>query len=132
MTETIGIDIPAEPDFVGPTAFVLAGGGTKGACEVGALQYLVGTERIVPDIITATSAGAVAASVLAQARTFSEFAQRVQEVEDDILAMTRTEQIFGEQAWLTALEGTALGGEIRLALTEGTRPPLPDLEGIGL
>src|SRR5580658_9466541 len=116
----------------GPTAFVLAGGGTKGSFEVGALQYLVGTERIVPDIITATSAGAIAASVLAQARTFPEFARRVQEVEDDILAMTRTEQIFGEQDWLIALEGTALGGEIRLALTEGTRPSLPALQMAGL
>jgi hypothetical protein len=74
----------------------------------------------------------VAASVLAQARTYAEFAQRVQEVEDDILAMTRTEQIFGEQAWLRALEGTALGGEIRFALTEGTRPPRPTLEATGI
>lgn len=117
----------------GPTAFVLAGGGTKGSFEVGALQYLVGTERIIPDIITATSAGAIAASVLAQARTFGEFAERVQEVEDDILAMTRTEQIFGEQSWLGALEGTRLGGAIRFGLTSGTRPPVPALqiEGIG-
>src|SRR5471032_3021085 len=121
------------PDsFSGSSVFVLAGCGTKGSFEVGALQYLVGTERIVPDIITATSAGAVAASVLAQARTFAEFTQRVQEVEDDILAMTRTEQIFGEQSWLRALEGTALGGEIRLALTEGTRPPRPTLELAGI
>ena len=112
----------------GLTAFVLAGGGTKGSFEVGALQYLVGTERIIPDIITATSAGAIAASVLAQARTFAEFDQRVQEVEGDILAMTRTEQIFGEQSWLRALEGTALGGEIRLALTQGTRPQVPALK----
>ena len=62
-----------ERALAGPTAFVLAGGGTKGSFEVGALQYLVGTERIIPDIITATSAGAVAAAVLAQARTFEEF-----------------------------------------------------------
>ena len=116
----------------GLTAFVLAGGGTKGSFEVGALQYLVGTERIVPDIITATSAGAIAASVLAQARTFAEFDQRVQEVEDDILAMTRTEQLFGEQSWLRALEGTALGGEIRFALTQGTRPQLPALQLAGI
>jgi NTE family protein len=53
----------------GPTAFVLAGGGTKGSFEVGVLQYLVGVEGIAPDIITATSAGAIAATVLAQART---------------------------------------------------------------
>ena len=121
-----------ETALTGSTAFVLAGGGTKGSFEVGALQYLVGTERIIPDIITATSAGAVAASVLAQARTLEEFVGRVQEVEDDILAMTRTEQIFGEQAWLRALEGTALGGEIRFALTEGTRPPQPALESTGI
>ncbi len=121
-----------ETALTGSTAFVLAGGGTKGSFEVGALQYLVGTERIIPDIITATSAGAVAASVLAQARTLEEFTRRVQEVEDDILAMTRTEQIFGEQAWLRALEGTALAGEIRFALTEGTRPPQPAPESTGI
>jgi predicted acylesterase/phospholipase RssA len=121
-----------ETALTGPTAFVLAGGGTKGSFEVGALQYLVGTERIIPDIITATSAGAVAASVLAQARTLEEFTGRVQEVEDDILAMTHTEQIFGEQAWLRALEGTALAGEIRFALTEGTRPPQPAPESTGI
>jgi predicted acylesterase/phospholipase RssA len=114
--------------LAGPTAFVLAGGGTKGSFEAGALQYLVGVERIIPDIVTATSAGAIAAAVLAQARTHEEFAQRVQEIEDDILAMTRTEHVFGEQAWLRALKGTSLGGAIAHALTEGTRPPLPPLD----
>jgi NTE family protein len=109
----------------GPTAFVLAGGGTKGSFEVGALQYLVRVERIIPDIITATSAGAIAAGVLAQARTHEEFSLRVQEIEDDILAMTRTEHVFGEEAWLRALKGTSLGNLITVAMTEGTRPKLP-------
>jgi NTE family protein len=114
-----------ENALAGPTAFVLAGGGTKGSFEVGALQYLIGTEGIVPDIITATSAGAIGAVVLAQARTLPEFAHRVQQMEDDILAMTRTSDVFGEQAWLRALRGTSLGHEIMQAFTEGTRPPLP-------
>ena len=109
----------------GPTAFVLAGGGTKGSFEVGALQYLVCVEGILPDIITATSAGALAATVLAQGRTREEFALRVQEIDDDILAMTRTEYVFGRQGWLRALHGTSLGGSIEYALTEGTRPPFP-------
>ncbi len=113
MTEGIG----------GPTAFVLAGGGTKGSFEVGALQYLVGMERITPDIVTATSAGAIAATVLAQARTLAEFAQRVQEIEDDIVAMTRPEHVFGEQAWLRALEGTALGARSSSPSPRGR--PLP-------
>jgi NTE family protein len=114
-----------EDSLGGPTAFVLAGGGTKGSFEVGALQYLIATEGIVPDIITATSAGAIGAVVLAQARTLPEFAHRVQQMEDDILAMTRTGYVFGEQAWLRALRGTSLGAEIMQALTEGTRPPVP-------
>jgi predicted acylesterase/phospholipase RssA len=116
----------------GTTALVLAGGGTKGSFEAGALRYLIGIERIVPDIITATSAGAIAGSVLAQARTYPEFAQRVEEVDDDVLAMTRGDQVFGQQAWLRALEGTTLGGAIRLGLTRGTRPVVPPLQMDGL
>jgi NTE family protein len=107
------------------TAFVLAGGGTKGSFEVGVLQYLVGTEGIVPDVVAATSAGAIAATVLSQARTRDEFEARVAELERDILAWTRSDQIFGKQPWLAALDGTALGREIHQELTEGTRPPFP-------
>jgi predicted acylesterase/phospholipase RssA len=109
----------------GPTAFVLAGGGTKGSFEVGALQYLIGVEGIVPQIVTATSAGAVVATVLAQGRTLSELAERVDEIENDVLAMTGSERVFGKQAWLAALDGTALGRAIERGVTEGTRPPFP-------
>jgi predicted acylesterase/phospholipase RssA len=107
------------------TAFVLAGGGTKGSFEVGVLQYLIEVERVTPDIVTATSAGAILATVLAQARTQGEFAQRVQEIGDDVLAMTQMENVFGKQAWLRALDGTGLGGVIEHQITEGTRPPFP-------
>jgi NTE family protein len=109
----------------GPTAFVLAGGGTKGSFEVGALEYLVGVEGIVPEIITATSAGAVLATVLAQGRTLAELAQRVDEIGDEVLAMTSSERVFGKQAWLAALDGTALGRAINQEITEATRPPFP-------
>ena len=97
--------MPPEPR-PGPTAFVLAGGGTKGSFEVGVLQYLVGVEGIAPEIITATSAGAIAATVLAQARTLPEFLDRVNEIEGDVLAWTQTDHVFGKQAWLGALDGT--------------------------
>jgi NTE family protein len=109
----------------GVTAFVLAGGGTKGSFEVGVLQYLVGVERITPQVVTATSAGAIAATVLAQARTLEEFAQRVKEIEDDVLAMTQSDHVFGKQPWLGALDGTALGRTIEHGFTESTRPPFP-------
>ncbi len=89
------------------------------------LQYLVGVEGIVPDIITATSAGAIAATVLSQARTLAEFAARVDEIEADVLAWTHAGHVFGKQPWLAALDGTALGREIHQEITEGTRPPFP-------
>jgi NTE family protein len=117
--------MPSATHHTGPTAFVLAGGGTKGSFEVGVLQYLVGVEGIVPDIITATSAGAIAATVLAQARTLPEFLERVNEIEGDVLAWTQTDHVFGKQAWLGALDGTSLGREIHQEITEGTRPPFP-------
>src|SRR3984957_3294411 len=109
----------------GPTAFVLAGGGTKGSFEVGVLQYLVGVEGIAPDIITATSAGAIAATVLAQARTLPEFEDWVNEIEGDVLAWTQTDHVFGKQAWLGALDGTALGRAIRQEITQRPPPPSP-------
>jgi NTE family protein len=115
--------MPSPPD--GPTAFVLAGGGTKGSFEVGVLRYLVGVEGIAPEIVTATSAGAVVATVLAQGRTLPEFADRVDEIENDVLAMTSPERVFGKQAWLAALDGTGLGRAINYEITEGTRPPFP-------
>jgi len=39
------------------------------------------------------------------------------------VAMTRPEHVFGEQAWLRALKGTALGRSVQFAVTQGT--PLP-------
>ena len=116
--------MPSSPRH-GSTAFVLAGGGTKGSFEVGALQYLVEVERISPDIVTATSAGAIAATVLAQARTHPEFVQRVGEIEDDVMAMTTPERVFGKQAWLGALDGTRLGREIEHEFHGGHPPALP-------
>ncbi len=61
------------PSSDGPLALVLAGGGARGAYEVGVAQYLidvVGPETGIPlpfDILTGTSAGAVNACVLAAA-----------------------------------------------------------------
>ena len=118
------VRMPPSPG-TGPTAFVLAGGGTKGSFEVGVLQYLVGVEGMVPDVVTATSAGAIAAIVLAQARTRDEFEARVDELERDVLTWTHSDQIFGKQPWLAALDGTTLGREIHQEITEGTRPPFP-------
>jgi NTE family protein len=112
----------------GKTAFVLAGGGAKGAFEAGAVSYLVEEEGIVPGVITATSAGAVCAAVLAQARTREELVERSRELRDDLLAMTRADLLFGKQPWVAALDGTVFGRTIDHWVVERTRPPVP---GVG-
>lgn len=112
------------------TAFVLAGGGTKGAFEAGAVAYLVEELGMVPGVITATSAGSICAAVLAQARSHDELSTRTDELRRDLLAMTHAELLFGKQPWLAALDGTLLGRAIEEHLTARTRPPVPG-DGMG-
>ena len=120
-----GQSVP-DPSVAGhSTAFVLAGGGAKGAFEAGAVRYLVEELGVVPDVITAASAGSVLGVVLAQARTPEEFRHRVNDATEDLLAMTRTESLFGSQPWVSALDGTPLGGAVGRLMTERTRPPVP-------
>lgn len=110
----------------GRVGFVLAGGGFKGAFELGALQHLVGTLGIVPQVVTATSAGAVLGTVIAQGRTAQECRQRLIEAEGDLMAMTRTDVVFAEQPWLEQLDGTSASDTIHRLVTEHGRPELDD------
>jgi NTE family protein len=116
---------PYTGSMTGKTALVLAGGGAKGAFEAGAVKFLVEEESLLPDVITATSVGAICAAVLAQARTHDELCRRVQELHDDLLAMTHRDLVFARQPWLEALTGSALGDAVERLVTEDTRPPLP-------
>jgi predicted acylesterase/phospholipase RssA len=116
-------------ELSGKTAFVLAGGGTKGAFEAGAVSYLVEEEGVVPDVITAASAGSVFAAVLAQARTHEELVLRTRELHDDLLAMTRADLLFGKQPWVAALDGTLFGRAIDHWVVESMRPPVPGASG---
>ena len=107
------------------TALVLAGGGAKGAFEVGALQFLVDRHGLEPGIITSTSAGSILAAVLGQARTHDELSSRVSDLREDLLAMTDTEAVFGRQPWLSAFEGTPFGDAVEGFVSTRTRPPVP-------
>jgi NTE family protein len=57
MTTTSGVKTSTATD-PGPTAFVLAGGGSFGAVQVGMLRELVG-HGLVPDMVVGSSAGAI-------------------------------------------------------------------------
>jgi NTE family protein len=115
-------DGPAAPDS---TALVLSGAGTKGAFEVGALAHLIVEQGLNPDIITATSAGAILGTVLAQARTPDEFTARVGDLRADLLAMTSTDLVFAKQPWLAEFDGEPLGDAVDAFLTVRNRPPVP-------
>lgn len=112
-------------DAAGRTALVLAGGGAKGAFEAGAVAYLVEEAGLVPDVVTATSAGALCAVVLAQARGHEELVRRAHELRQDIRALTRNEVIMGKQPWVAALDGTPFGRAIDDWVVGRTRPPPP-------
>ena len=106
--------------------FVLAGGGFKGAFELGALQHLVGTLGRVPQVITATSAGGVLGTVVGQGRDADECQLRLAEAEGDLMAMTRTDVVFAEQPWLAELDGTSAAAAIHRLVTSHGRPDLDD------
>lgn len=82
----------------------------------------------MPDVITATSAGAVCAVVLAQARTHPEMVLRARELRRNLLALTHPELVFGKQPWLGALDGTVYGRAIERLVVERTRPDVPGEE----
>lgn len=113
----------------GKTAFVLAGGGAKGAFEAGAVSYLVEEAGVVPDVITAASAGALFAALLAQARGREEMVLQVRQLHEGLLSMTRADLLFGKQPWVAALEGTLFGRAIDHWVVERTRPPVPGSDG---
>ena len=56
---------------------MLAGGGFKGAFELGALRHLVDDLGITPDVIASASAGSILGMVLSQGRTLAEFSTRL-------------------------------------------------------
>lgn len=108
------------------TAFVLAGGGTKGAFEVGAVRHLVGPAAIVPEVITAASAGSIIGATLAQARGIDELRARAADLGEDLVAMSGIDVVFGRQPWLEELRGTEVGERIMALISRRPDPPVLD------
>ncbi len=59
-------------------ALVLAGGGSKGAFQVGAVDFLVGEPGLDFDIYLGTSVGALNAGILAQSRNYRELREQTE------------------------------------------------------
>jgi predicted acylesterase/phospholipase RssA len=107
------------------TGFVLAGGGFKGAFELGALRHLIDDLGIAPDVIASASAGSILGMVLAQGRTHAEFSQQLGSAQQTLLAMTHADLVFGRQEWLGEFDGTAFADRVIAMVTDRSSPDLP-------
>jgi predicted acylesterase/phospholipase RssA len=107
------------------TGFVLAGGGFKGAFELGALRYLVDDLGITPDVIASASAGSILGMVLAQGRTAAEFGRQLENAQETLLAMTEADQVFGRQEWLGEFEGTDFAERVVASVMDRSSPEVP-------
>ncbi len=75
-------------------ALVLAGGGSKGAFEAGAIDYLVRESGLDFDIYLGTSVGALNAGVIAQSRNYRELCQQTQILKELWLGIKGTNSVY--------------------------------------
>jgi NTE family protein len=84
--------------MIGKVALVLAGGGSRGAFEVGAVRCLYDRFGVTPDIITGTSVGALNGSKLA------EGPGSLGQLEQIWLSLQFNADMYTPQAWFTTLK----------------------------
>ena len=92
-------------------AFVLSGGGTRGAFEVGAAQFLYDVYNIRPDIITATSVGAINGAKLAEGGTPLEKRTAPAELTAFWLGLNNERDMWEQAEWLLELGDLAVGDD---------------------
>ncbi|MBS0394995.1 MAG: patatin-like phospholipase family protein [Proteobacteria bacterium] len=101
----MGPPVSRDPQHGGPTAFVLAGGGSLGAVQAGMLIELA-SAGLVPDIVVGASAGAINGAFLA----FDPSAQMAAHMAE-LWRRTRTRDILGF-SWVAALGVLGLRGHL--------------------
>ena len=106
------------------SALVVSGGGTKGAFEVGALEYLSRNADFYPRIMAGTSAGSLICAPLAQAANAEQFKELVGVVRSNCLAITKITDMFAREPWLDEISDTPLGTFIAELISVRARPPL--------
>jgi NTE family protein len=80
-------------------ALVLSGGGSKGAFEVGAIDYLVNTEGMNFNIFIGTSVGALNAAFLGQSGNRMELAQLSRDLKQLWLDMKSKHSVYQTSFW---------------------------------
>jgi NTE family protein len=107
--------VAVEPDQRGDVGLVLAGGGARGAYEIGALSVLLpelakNGEEDLPKVLVGTSAGAINTAWLASN------AHRLTDSEHTGALLEEGEQIWGEMTWKTAVKSLLSVSQARIGL----------------
>jgi NTE family protein len=92
-------------------ALILSGGGARGAFEVGAALFLYDIYAIRPDIICATSVGAINGAKLAEGGTPDEKRMALEELKSIWLELKRYSDMWEEAEWLVELGGLQVGDD---------------------
>lgn len=104
---------------------MLAGGGFKGAFELGVLRHLIDDCHITPQVVASASAGSILGMVLSQGRTHAELSRQLDHAQQTLLAMTHTDLVFGRQEWLGEFDGTDFADRVIAMVTDRSSPGVP-------
>jgi NTE family protein len=136
--ELIDVEV-TNPKF----GLVLAGGGAKGAYQVGVLKYLSEELQFVPDMIAGTSIGALNGSFLASHQPFDEAVKRLELLWDEIgkegilktkIELSKGLSIFDSQPIKELLKAQVKvdalkrGIELWVTVFPSLNPPIPFLD----
>src|SRR5947209_6399044 len=112
-------------------ALVLSGGGSRGAFEVGAVNFLYDHFDVRPDVICGTSVGAINAAKLAEGATASEKRTALSELTSLWLGMNDNADMWSTADWLTELGDTPVDGDFLGPLVIATLTGQPSLTVTG-
>lgn len=94
---------PSE-DKAEKSALVLAGGGSRGSFQIGALRYLYSKTDLAPETIVGTSAGSIVGATLAQSKDPAAQHAYLRKVEQLWLGMNSQDEMFQTRHWVDTLQ----------------------------
>ena len=112
-------------------ALVLSGGGSRGAFEVGAVNFLYDHFDVRPDVICGTSVGAINAAKLAEGGTPDEKRTALSELTSLWLGMSQNTDMWSTADWLTELADTPVGDDFLGPLVVASLTGQPSLTVVG-
>lgn len=96
---------PSDDEEPQKNGLVLAGGGSRGSFQIGALRYLYSKTDLAPETIVGTSAGSIVGAALAQSSDPATQHAYLRKVEQLWLSMNSQDEMFQTRHWVDTLQG---------------------------